>query len=59
MSRSILSLSKIAHQIWCDHPFSQRNKETERTMRLGVRGDREVVGGGNIRKMGLAIGGVK
>ena len=31
MSRSILSLSKIAHQMWCDHPFSQRNKTTERT----------------------------
>ena len=31
MSRSILSLSKIAHQMWCDHQFSQRNKATERT----------------------------
>ena len=25
MCRSILSLRKIAHQIWCDHPISQRN----------------------------------
>ena len=34
MSRSIISLRKIAHQIWCDHPFGQRkrqhNKQGER-----------------------------
>ena len=32
----LLSLSKIAHQMWCDHPFSQRNKTTKRT--VGDRG---------------------
>ena len=37
MCRSILSLSKIAHQMWCDHPFSQRN----RTTGVGVGGDKE------------------
>ena len=35
-------LSKIAHQMWCDHPFSQRNRTTERTAGMGVLGDREV-----------------
>ena len=29
MCTSIISLSKIADQIWRDHPFSQRNKTTE------------------------------
>ena len=32
MSRSIISLSKIAYQMWCDHSFGQRNKTTERAM---------------------------
>ena len=32
MCRSILSLSKIAHQMWHDHPFSQRNMTTERAV---------------------------
>ena len=27
--------------MWCDHPFSQRNKETERTFGLGIGGDME------------------
>ena len=36
-----ISLSKIAHQVWRDHPFSQRNKTTERAVRDGVRGNRE------------------
>ena len=40
------SLSKIAHQVWCDHPFSQRNRTIERTVGVGVGGDREVRGGG-------------
>ena len=26
MCRSIISLSKITHQMWCNHPSSQRNK---------------------------------
>ena len=42
MCRSILSLSKIAHQLWCDLPFSQRNKTTERTIGVEIRGDREM-----------------
>ena len=29
MCTSRISLSKIAHQMWHDHPFSQRNKTTE------------------------------
>ena len=29
MCTSMISLSKIAHQVWCDHPFSQRNKTAE------------------------------
>ena len=46
MCRSILSLSKITHQLWRDHPFIQRNRTTERTVGVGVRGDRELGGGG-------------
>ena len=42
MKRSMLPLSKIAHQMWRDHPFSQRNMATERTVGVGVGGDREV-----------------
>ena len=44
MFKSILSLSKIAHQMCCDHPFSQRNRKTERTVGVGVGGDKEVWG---------------
>ena len=29
MCTFMISLSKIAHQMWRDHPFSQRNKTTE------------------------------
>ena len=45
-----MSLSKIAHQMWRDHPFSQRNKATKRAAdRVGKVGQnflkrREVVG---------------
>ena len=42
MYRSILSLSKMAYQIWQDHPFSQRNRATERTVGVRIGGDREV-----------------
>ena len=31
---------------WRDHPFNQRNRTTERTVGVGVRGGREVGGGG-------------
>ena len=36
MFRSILSLSKTAHQMWHHHPFSQRNRATETTVGIGV-----------------------
>ena len=45
MCRSII-LSKIAHKMWHDHPFSQRNKTTERAMEVGIGGDREEEGEG-------------
>ena len=41
----MLSLSKIAHQMWRDHPFSQRNRTTERIVVVGAGGDRKVGGG--------------
>ena len=37
----LLSLSKIAYQMWHDHPFSQRNRTKEKTG-VGIGGDREV-----------------
>ena len=42
--RSILSLSKMVHQMWCAYPFKQRNRTPERTVGVGAGGDREVVG---------------
>ena len=36
-----ISLSKIAHQMWRDHPFSQRNKTTEWADGVVTGGDRE------------------
>ena len=38
---SMISLSKIAHQMWRDHLFSQRNKTTEWAVGVGVEGNRE------------------
>ena len=29
MCTSMVLLSKIVHQMWCDHPLSKRNKTTE------------------------------
>ena len=40
MWRSIISLSKIANQMWPDHAFSQRNKTTERAVGVGETGER-------------------
>ena len=34
--------------MWRHHPFSQRNKTTERTVGLGVDGDRKVGKGGEV-----------
>ena len=45
MCRSIISLSKIAHEMCRDHPFSYRNKTTENAVGLGVEGIREKEGG--------------
>ena len=45
-----IPLSKLTHQIWRDHPFSQRNKTTERAVGVGVGGDREVRGGEGSKK---------
>ena len=39
-------LSKTAHQVWYDHPFSQRSMTTERTVGVGDGCDREVEGWG-------------
>ena len=47
--------------MWHDHPLSQGNMTTERTMGLGVGGDNKMEGGGgrgrqNLKKRGrLAI----
>ena len=46
MCRSILSLSKTAHQMWRDHPFSKRNRTTERTLGVEGGGDRDWGRGG-------------
>ena len=32
--------------MWSDHPFSQRNVTTERTVEVGLRGNWEVEEGG-------------
>ena len=57
MCGSIISLSKIAHQMWCNHPFSQRNKTIERAVGGGGwrRQERKEEGGGdgqNLKKGG-------
>ena len=51
MCRSISSLSKITHQMWHDHPFSQRNRSIEGTVEVGFGGDRGVGGGGGLDKI--------
>ena len=60
MCKSILSLSKIAHPIRRDHPFSQRNRTMERTVGVGNGSNREVDGiGQNLKKRGRGnIGGL-
>ena len=45
--------------MWYDHPFSQRNRTTERTVGVGVGGYKEVQGGAKIEKGGgVGNGGV-
>ena len=57
MCSSIISLSKIVYQIWHDHPISQRNKTTERTVGVGVGSDRDIGTGGAWRKFEKRGGG--
>ena len=57
MCRSIISLSKTAHQMWHNHPFSERNNETERALGLGLeaagKGDRtKLEKGGGVGNIG-------
>ena len=47
--RFIIILSIIAHQMWRDHSFSQRNKTTEKA--VGVEIERDRVGGGRLEKI--------
>ena len=56
MCTYIISLSKISHQTWCNHPFSQRNKITEWTVEVGVEdgvgvGGKREAGGPNLKKV--------
>ena len=44
-------LSKIAHQMCHDHPFTQRNRTTERTVGVGVGSDGDVREGGGLHKI--------
>ena len=48
--------------MWCDYPFSQRNRTTERMVGVGAEGDRKVRRGGQgvgkFEKGGLALYGV-
>ena len=50
MCTSMISLNKIAHQLWHDHPFSERDKTTE--WAVGVRVGRNRRGGQNLKKVG-------
>ena len=45
--------------MWCDHPFSQRNKRTKRAVEVG--GDGKGVAGPKLEKGGnrQKIGGIK
>ena len=58
MCKFIISLSKIVHQLWWDHPFSQR-QDKKKSSGGGVGGDREGEGGQNSKKEGVDnIGGI-
>ena len=57
MYRSTVSLSKIICQMWRDHPFSQRNKATERAVGVEV-GDENKIWWTKFEKKGVGnIGG--
>ena len=46
--------------MWHDHPISQRNRTTERTVGVGVGSDRDIGDGGglgeNLKKGGRGVG---
>ena len=46
-------LSEIAHQLWHNHPFSQRNKTTEWAVGVEVGGDREGRSWTKLEKVGV------
>ena len=50
MCRSIISLSKITHQMWHDDPFSQRNETTKGAVRMEVKVDGKEMRLGKIEK---------
>ena len=56
---SLLSLSKIAHQMWSDHPFNHRNRTMERTVGRGWRWQGSGGGGQNLKKVRVGnVGGL-
>ena len=61
MCRSIISLSEITKQMWCNHTFSQRNKPTESAVGVGVGVGVEVTGkkGGWIKFEKGVVGNIK
>ena len=52
MCESIVSFDKVAHQMWHNHPFGQRNKTTERAVGVAVGGNTPPQVGQNLEKMG-------
>ena len=52
MCRCIISIGKITHQKWCNHPFKQRHRATKTAVEVEVRGI-----GQNLKKGVDNIGG--
>ena len=50
----MISLSKVAHHIWFNHPLTPKNKTAELAMEVGVGEDRRggMEGGGGRTKTG-------
>ena len=60
MCTSMISLSKIAHQMCCDHPFSHRNKTTENRVGTGFPTGVENMGGAPLISNGdVWVGGYR
>ena len=56
MCRTII-LSKIAHEMWHDHSFSQRrNKATERAVGVELGGDKDGRREGRVDKIRKGVG---